>query len=405
MPVNLKLIPTAAMRPNQPKWWVWLLLLLAGLLGGTAYAILSSSTKPEINAETFWGTALALPALSWLTLLVLRMAWYKGNQAMANGWNKDREKTIQRETERGRRFLQVLGVSLHSALREPDDTNGQLQLNALQEKTQSLKTQASWLSDEGIRHSRLFRLDNETPEQLLARGLNKTLEELSLVLASVPADVSLALLVESNSCLSDSQIQAIWQQSWADSHIRQPVTRIEGSGLATLDQWLDQGINKKSLLLVVALQVAPEQPEGTAEAVVGLLLGNAWAQTELKSLASLHRPEQAHDMGTQDLHYAMGQSLDWVPVSAEAVTSGWLVGVDATYHGAIATGLKALSSPINIGQDLHDLGSTLGYPGPAAPWLAIACATGASKPQLIMSGDGLSNTPLWATIVMPSLTS
>jgi len=269
-----------------------------------------------------------------------------------------------------------------------------------------LKTQASWLSDEGLRHSRLVRNEAETREQLLSRVVNQTLDDISQLLVSVPADMPLAVLVENSSSVPDEQVQAIWQQSWTASSIRQPVTHLTGSGLTVVDQWLDQHINQPSLLLVLAFQVAPEQPEGTAEAIVGLLFGSAQAATDLAPLAMLHRPEQAHQTSVQDLHYAMHQCLDWVPVAAEEVTCGWLVGVDTAWHEAIATGLKALPSPINIGQDLQDLDKTLGYPGPAAPWLAIAAAahgSGGGKPQLIVSGEGSINTPLWATVVMPAL--
>ncbi|MFZ4833273.1 hypothetical protein [Rouxiella sp. Mn2063] len=405
MPINLKLIPAPATLPRRPKWWIWLLLLLAGLVGGTAYAILNNGTKAEVNTETFWSTALLIPALFWLTLLLLRLIWHNGQQSMAYHWDKDRELALLRETQRGRRSLQVLGASLHSALRKLDDTKGEMQWSALQAKAQALKTQASWLSDEGLRHSRLVRHESETPEQLLSRVLSETLDDISQLLASVPADMPLAVLVESNTSVPHEQLQAIWQQSWAVSPIRQSVTHMTGSGLTVIDQWLDQDINKLSLLLVVALQVAPEQPKGTAEAVVGLLFGSAQTTTDLAPVAILHRPEQAHQTSVQDLHYALHQSLDWAPVAAEQVTCGWLVGVETVWHEAIATGLKALPSPINIGQDLQDLDKTLGYPGPAAPWLAIAAAADGSsggEPQLIVSGDGSINTPLWATVVMPA---
>ncbi|MDW2714466.1 hypothetical protein AB9C65_10825 [Klebsiella pasteurii] len=406
MPVNLKQIPPPAARPAFPKWWVWLLLLLGGLLAGTAWAILVNKETSEINAAEFWEIALVFPALFWLILLMLRIAWYKGLQATADGSNKEREQIIQREIRRGRRSLAVLGVSLRSALREPDDLDGQMQWNALQEKTQALKTQASWQSNEGIRHSRLIRIGNETAEQLLSRELSGMLKELSHVLTSVPADVPLALLVENNSSLSDSQIQSIWQQSWTASHIQQSVMRIEGRGLEVVDQWLDHHMNEPSMLLVAALQLAPEQVEGTAEAVVGLLLGSGTQiAADLTPLATLHRPEQAQGISNQDFNYALERAFDWVPIPAKAVPGGWLVGVDMMWNQTIATGLIALSSPINTGQNLHNLDSSLGYPGPAAPWLAIACATGKSsggEPQLIVSGDGLADTPLWVTMVTPA---
>ncbi len=406
MPINLKQIPPLVPQPDLPKWWVWLLLLLSGFLTGTAWAILNNQGESAINAAEFWETALVFPALIWLILLTLRIVWYRGVQATAEGSNEVRERIYQQEIRRGRRSLAVLGVSMRSALREPNDKDGQMQRKALQEKTQALKTQASWQSDEGTRHSRLVRIDDETPEQLLSRELSNTLEEMSRVLASVPADMPLTLLVESNSRLSDNQTQTIWQRSWAATQIRQPVTYIEGRGLEVVDQWLDHNVNNPAMLLIVALQLAPEPVEGTAETVVSLLLrSHTQGADGLTPLATLHRPERMHGMSNQDFHYALERAFDWVPVHPEDVNEGWLVGVHVKWNQAIATGLMALSSPINTGQDLHNLDSSLGYPGPAAPWFAIACATeqmSNSAPQLIVSGEGLADRSLWVTLVTPA---
>lgn len=405
MAVNLKLIQAPAIKPQPPVWWMWLLLLVVVLLAGTVGTILNSTAKPQINANAFWETALGLPSLFWLVLLVVRITWYRGQLAIALSRDNEREKILRREILRGRRFLHVLGVSLHTALREHADTDGQRQRNALLKKTQILKTQTSWKSQESIRHSRLVRSEGETAEQTLTRVLKKTLEELSVVLASVPADVPLSLLMENNTSLQQRETDAIWQKCWAESHIRQRVTRIEGSGLNVVDQWLDHRSTERALLLVVAMQVVPDQPEGTAESVVGLLLGNPNFVMPLTPLAYLHRPEQAHQAGADDLHYALKQALCWGDLVSDDLKSGWSVGIKPKWHMAIATGLLALKSPINIGQDLRDLNATLGYPGPAAPWVAIASATqgcGNGAAQLIVSGDNGMETPLWVTVVKPA---
>lgn len=403
MAINLKSIPPLAAQPALPRWWLWLLFLVGGVLVGTGWTIFSNQGKTEVNATEFWETTLIFPVLFWLSLLTVRLLWFRGTQAVASGINEERERLLQHETQKGRRSLSVLGVSLRSALREPDDKEGQKQKNAIRDKVQALKTQASWQSDEGVRHSRLVRIDGETVEQLLSRELSHTLEALSHVLATLAAEVPLTVVVENSSHLSDNQLQAIWQQSWTASHIRQPVTYLEGGGLEVVDQWLDNPMNDPSLLLVVAVQLEPVQIEGSAEAVVGLLLKSRVAG--LTSLATLHRPEQARGISNQDFHYALERAFDWVPIPAKKVFDGWLVGVNAKWSPAIATGLTALSCPINVGQNLHNLDCSLGYPGPAAPWLAIACATEQSacgKPQLIVSGDGHTDGPLWVTLVTPA---
>ncbi|MBX9265171.1 hypothetical protein K5962_29020, partial [Klebsiella pneumoniae] len=94
-----------------------------------------------IHTADFWQTALILPALFWLILLALRIAWYKGLLSMADGWDNDREQLLSREIQRGRRHLAILGVSLHTALRPPDDRDGKGQREALRNNTPALKTQ------------------------------------------------------------------------------------------------------------------------------------------------------------------------------------------------------------------------------------------------------------------------
>lgn len=404
MPVNLKRIQPPVTLPASPKGWLWGLLLVAALFAGAGWAIYSNQNKAEINSAAFWRTALAVPGLVWLIALVLRLAWFQGQRATASGYNHHRQQTIDRETRRGRRSLPVLGISLHSALRAADDRNAEGQWAALQARVQALKTQASWRDNRGIRHSRLPRSGDELPEQLLARGLNTMLAALSGVLATLPAETPLALLLESNSSLPAEQLQATWLSCWQASQIRQPLVSIEGSGLAVVDRWLDRPVNQPALLLVVAIQLAPQPAEGSAEAVAGLLMGHYPPAENLTPLAVLHRPEQAQGPDDRDLRYALQQSLDWVPLRPASVTSGWLVGVDRIWHQAIASALKALACPLNIGQDVHDLGTTLGYPGPAAPWLAIACAVQRCRngePQLMVSGDNQAASPLWVTVVAP----
>ncbi len=74
---------------------------------------------------------------------------------------------------------------------------------------------------------------------------------------------------------------ALWQQAWQESGIGQPTTLLSGHGLTVIDHWLDHRIKDSAVLLVVAVQIAPEQPEMTGEAVVGLLLANRLTQKYL----------------------------------------------------------------------------------------------------------------------------
>ena len=402
MPVNLKLIPAQASGPRPPAWWIWLLLLVVMLLGGMTDTILSNISQVGIDSDEFWMSALELPALLWLILLALRIAWYSGQLATAQRQNNDRERLLRREIQRGRRYLNIIGMSIHSALRAPEDIDGTKQWDALLGRAKGLKTQPSWKSYTGVRHSQLMMVKGESARQLLSRGLKKTLGDLSGVLSTLPDETPLALLLESDCGLPEIQVEEIWQESWDVGQIRQSVTRIAGQGLTTVDQWLDDSRNERSMLMIIAIRVRPEQVEGSAESIVGLLLAGEALPPKLVPLARLHRPEMMYHTGADDFQYALKQSMAWVPVAADEVKSGVLVGVKPVWHMAIATGLQAIQSPINTGQDLHDLGNTLGYPGPAAPWVAITCAARVCQrgdAQLIISGDEQANTPLWVTMV------
>ncbi|MEL2244103.1 hypothetical protein PAS25_24365, partial [Leclercia adecarboxylata] len=116
MAINLKSILPLAAQPALPRWWLWLLLLVGGVLVGTGWTIFSNQGKTEVNATEFWETTLIFPVLFWLSLLTVRLLWFRGTQAVASGINEERERLLQHETQKGRRSLSVLGVSLRSAL-------------------------------------------------------------------------------------------------------------------------------------------------------------------------------------------------------------------------------------------------------------------------------------------------
>lgn len=114
---------------------------------------------------------------------------------------------------------------------------------------------------------RLALADGEDAGQMLERGLKKTLEELSLVLSSLPRETSVSLLLESNSSLPESQLEEIWRKSWDASQIRQSAIRLEETGLSAVDKWLDDSRNARSLLMIIALQVSPEPPRTVTPSV------------------------------------------------------------------------------------------------------------------------------------------
>jgi hypothetical protein len=402
MPIRLDKIPAPALRPQPPHFLLWLgLLLLFCLLGTGGTLLFGDETLPQRPAD-FWRAALVFPILGWFVLGFGRALLYVGEHGAAEGWDEAREEDLIRKIRQGRRSQQVLGVSLQTALQQLGDEPS-IQLEALLSGANALKSQASRMDGAILRHSCLSCDADENPEALLLGIWAQTLAELAPTLAQLPADQPLALLLDVETGLPEKQWRRVWRHAWRESGIRQPVTPVDGSGLAALDLWLDQRIHDRALLLVVAVQFAPQQPEGTAEAAVGLLFGNRLTQTTLAPIAYLHRPEQERTPSSDDLLYATRQALDWVPLESTSIERVWRVGIDAQRAVAVASVLNKVPMPVNKA-GLCDLDAMLGHPGCAAPWLGVATGTQAIArgvgPQFIFSGAG-GAAGLWGTVLMP----
>ena len=123
MPVRLDQVPAPSPRPARPRGWLWLgvLPLLLLLLGACGTLSLGTQSLRE-HPLSFWGLALGAPLLGWCLLSFGRVLLYLGQQQVADGWDQAREEELIYKVRRGRRVQQVLGVSLHTALREPDTT-------------------------------------------------------------------------------------------------------------------------------------------------------------------------------------------------------------------------------------------------------------------------------------------
>ena len=403
MPVRLDQVPALAPRPARPRGWLWLgVLPLMLLLAGTAFLFGTQAWRQQ--PVSFWGLALGLPLLVWCLFGFARVLLYFGQQQVADGWDKAREEDLINKVRRGRRVQQVLAVSLHTALQEPGGLPA-AQRDALLSGTSALVAQPSVPGGAALRQSRLSGDTDEDPEHLLLRVLTQVLADLAQPLTQLPDDTPLGLLLEVESGLAQNLLQRVWRQAWSESGIRQSTVPVEGGGLKALDQWLDHRIGDQALLLVVAFQFMPQQPEGTAEAAVGLLFGNRLTQTVLPSMAYLHRPEQEREPTTDALLYATSQALGWVPLDAQSIEQTWRVGVDTQRDADVSSVMAAVPLPAKYSEGVCNLDTLLGHPGKASPWLAIAAATQSIQcgagPQFIFSGGDCVDTGLWSTVVTP----
>ncbi|WP_447749105.1 hypothetical protein [Pseudomonas nicosulfuronedens] len=412
MAVRLDKVPPPAKQPAPPSLWVWLGLLLLALLAGLGLTLGLGEESLGQRPLQFWGRALGLPLAIWGVLLFARLLLHISLLGSAEGWDEARDADWLAKLRQGRRSQQVLVVSLYTALREEGDAQGLAQLDALTCGQAALKAQPVRGKGElTCRHSALAPVLDETGTPLdaaamLLRLYRQVLGDMAKALQAFPAEQSLVLVLETDSTVPVNQQQDAWQLAWAESGIRQPVSRLERQGLDAIDHWLDARIADPALLLVVALRIAPEHDEDSAEVALGLLFGNRRRQNTLPPVAYLHRPEQEHGTTTETLRYAARQALDWVPVKAEAVKQVWLVAIPAKRQGDISSVLQELLKPE---PDLRDLGASLGHPGCAAGWTAIAAAVQAvcrgGQPQFIFSGEGAANAGLWSTVVMAAAPS
>jgi len=350
----------------------------------------------------FWFPAIGIPFLGWCVLGFGRLLFHVGEHSAADGWDEAREKDMSLRVRQGRRSQQVLVASLYTALRAPGEPPTQ-QLDKLLDGVTPLKSQPSRQGGTISRHTLLSSGSDGDSRRTLLRILKSVLADLAPMLAQLSDDQPLALLLEIDTGLPEEQWRRVWRRAWRESGIRQSSTSLEVGGLAALDHWLDHRVRDQALLLVVALQFAPQQPEGTAEVAVGLLFGNRLTQATLPPIAYLHRPEQERKPTTDDLFYATRQALDWVPVDAKSIEQVWRVGIDSQRQADIAsvmTGVPMGSTKPGV----CNLDASLGFPGCASPWMAIAAATQTVQrgtgPHFIFSGRDATDG-LWGTVLMP----
>ena len=396
MPVEIKKIPEPSPRPAQPNISRWLTALISMMAIGILLMLLLENN--------FWRFTACIPVGLWGILLFSRMIIFLIGHIWANAYDRCREQYILKEVRRGRRALQILAAECTTA--HASDILFTTISEPLLRNINVLFPQNTWGAAGNVRHSRLTVTEGTSIESVVTTAFNVLLQKLSMPLSALPKDNPVAILLESSSSIPVSEIKAIWLQSWHNSGIKQPIEFIDGQGLAVVDRWLDYRINENTVLLVVALQIAPEEPEMSAETAVGILLGNRLTQKSLIPYALLHRPE-ASGANAEALQEGLLQAADWVPLQPDAVEHLWLSGIDET-SDARASAIIAQGKPplSHISQEagLHDFNHYLGPPGRAAPWLAIAAAakiiSDTPTSHMIISGEQGCDT-VWSTVISP----
>lgn len=249
--------------------------------------------------------------------------------------------------------------------------------------------------------------DSLGPEQqdllVFQARLQKLLADVAIALAPFSPKQTLAVLFEANTSILPRRFIPAWHDSLKEAGIAQPIEYVDGHGAQFIDEWLDNRINDKSLLLVIAAQVAPEIRQGSAEAVVALLLGNRLTQNSVPPLALLHRPERTDP---QFLDEGIVQAADWVPLDAGQVKHLWLSGLTAEEASSVIPAMVLpLLSGVPSPAGRHNTDLIIGHAGCVSPWLAAAVATLAAQQtgsaQLAISADRGTGT-LWIQAITPA---
>lgn len=124
MPVRLDLVPKLSYRPPKPRMLIWLLILLLFVIlggGGVVFYVASDiSNRPFI----FWFYAIGVPLAFWCVCFGIRWSIYLGQNIFADGWDERYQDVIARETQRGRRSLQILKSAVYTAFDSDEDCQG-----------------------------------------------------------------------------------------------------------------------------------------------------------------------------------------------------------------------------------------------------------------------------------------
>lgn len=396
MPVRLNTIPEAEPYPEPPARVKWLTALLLMLSTGVALTSLFASDELAKNGQYFWGLACGVPAFIWSLVGSVRWLVFITQHIRADAWNQRREEVILQEVRRGRRALQILSFSVQTALNGDSVAETTAAFLA---REQVLSTYADLHGEDIVRRSSIPVLVDKSVTERLSEIFSRLFSNIRPQLSLLPDDFRINVLPDINTPLSEPTVIAVWQNEWQKAGL--PEAYLFSSpepGLTTADDWLDNYIQEKAVLLVVSVRLEPKNPELTAESATALLLANRLTQHELTPLALLHRPERITDTGM--MASGIEQALDWMPVQPDAISGTWAAGLNTEQRAA----LLSLNQPFAQEASLYELDAFLGRSGPAAPWLSVAAAALAAihshQPQLTLSGVQDGNS-LWAAVVSP----
>ncbi|MCE1608867.1 hypothetical protein [Enterobacter ludwigii] len=396
MKYSLKNPPPVAYRPDPLTALPWLLFFLFLIVAGI---ILTRVIGKYTDVLSFWMLATGGAIAVWSCCFIGYILFWLIQHIIANGYDTEREVWMWQKTCQSRRALQVLQAKFITAY--PDNSATQPPLEAMMANDRIIAAQTDRGGNKGINHSQLAAKRTDTVKDIVTRTVADLLLEIKTPLLQLPPTQPINVLLESTSSLDSDEVKSVFVAQWQSAGLTNPFAFIAGSGVQVVEHWLDHCIREKALLLVLALQIDPEQTDNTGEAAVALLLGNRLTQTTITPTVLLHRPDRS---SADTLDTGMKQAAYHVPLHGDDVQYLWYSGLTPAQSSAVMTHSNAFPAGAVEQENLIQPDRSIGQAGVATCWLMFATAANAADitghPHMVITGDSKTDE-IWSAIIAP----
>ncbi len=211
MSYSLKHLPERYARPVPPKASRWIAVLVTMLIISVIFMRIFGR---YVDSKYFWLFVIGTPAALWIVSFGFRMLVWSLQDSKANGFDRQREQWILRETRRARRALQILNTTFITAHQNDDQ---ELVAVEMLNNLSIITSQIDWKGNESQRVSRFAVDPEETTNFLIARLFSELLADLPI--GQFPEKASLVVILDISSSLPFVAVREIWDQVWQESGI------------------------------------------------------------------------------------------------------------------------------------------------------------------------------------------
>lgn len=403
MAVDFSLLPVEipnTCRPPSRIVWISVFLILVSV--GVFIVLVFWPKSLPTRALNFWGTVILFPVGIPTLIVLFRYQYHAARKLDIQMNNSAARQYNDRVFAAASVPLAVLGTSHRfSAVPEKNAVAG-IVSGSLRLTVQELFARDSepakvrWLDVPRVKLRTGTDVDDAARQREVTRWLfREMLTDLSEEINALPGQTGLSVHLAISGMLTDAQNEVLWLECWNSFNFHSPYVfgyAAQPTNLLLIDAWLDQiaAAQQHEAKLIVAIQLHPlmggSPPAGAAEAGVALLLSPDGLASEhgLLRAANLHRPVR----GPFDLsNDALAHALKWAGATVDTISGGWRTGLDLSQAGVLRT--SAVKCGLNV--QPVDLEPRVGHAGIAAPWLALACATGSlsetASRQIVFAGQ------------------